>query len=137
MAIEINKGKALDSMNLTSLIDVVFLLLIFFLVSTRFAEEEYELKIAAPAASEAKPLTMMPTDLTVNITASGQYFVSGEVLDEEGLELAMRQAVRDNPTRKAVIRADENAKSKYTIAAANLCVKTGIHKYTVVTKKSN
>ena len=53
MAVKIDKGSALDSLSLTPLIDIVFLLLIFFLVATKFAEEERELAVMLPEASEA------------------------------------------------------------------------------------
>ena len=43
MAVNINKGQALGALSLTPLIDVVFLLLIFFLVATKFAEEDKEM----------------------------------------------------------------------------------------------
>ena len=66
MAVRIDKGSALDSLSLTPLIDIVFLLLIFFLVATKFAEEERELAVMLPEASEAQPLSItvrsqMPT----------------------------------------------------------------------------
>ena len=56
MAIKLKQGRALGSLSLTPLIDVVFLLLIFFLVATRFAQEDRELDVELPSASEAKPL---------------------------------------------------------------------------------
>ncbi len=71
MAIQIQKGRALDALNLTPLIDVVFLLLIFFLVATRFAQEDRELPVQLPAASSAMPMTMEPQELVVNIDQNG------------------------------------------------------------------
>ena len=48
MAVKIKKGNALSALSLTPLIDVVFLLLVFFLVTTRFAQEDYELSVVLP-----------------------------------------------------------------------------------------
>ena len=53
MAVNIDKGRALDSINMTPVIDMVFLLLIFFLVASQFAEEERSLEVVLPSASEA------------------------------------------------------------------------------------
>ena len=77
MAINIRKGKALEALNLTPLIDVVFLLLIFFLVATRFAQEDRELPVKLPSASNALPMTMEPNEIVINVDAAGGYVVRG------------------------------------------------------------
>ena len=48
MPVTIKKGTALSSLSMTPLIDIVFLLLIFFLVTTRFSEEDHELEVMLP-----------------------------------------------------------------------------------------
>ena len=54
MAVKFKKTSAVGAVNLTSLIDVVFLLLIFIMVTARFEKEDRQLKVALPSASEAK-----------------------------------------------------------------------------------
>ena len=136
MPVQIDKGQALDSLNLTPLIDVVFLLLIFFLVATRFSEEERELDVVLPKASEAKPLILKPSELVVNVTARGEYYVSGKVVNEVGLEQALRQSWADNPGRQqVVIRADKESKTKHIAAVMNLCNKANIRNYTLATEE--
>lgn len=135
MAVKINKGTALSSLSLTPLIDVVFLLLIFFLVATRFAEEERELEVVLPEASEAQPLVAKPKELFINVTAGGQYYVNGKVLDSAGLEAALMQAWANNPGRQQVIiRADEESKTKHIAEVMNLCNKANIRNYTLATE---
>lgn len=135
MAVKIKKGEALSSLSLTPLIDVVFLLLIFFLVATRFAEEERELDVVLPQASEAKPLIVKPKELFVNVTRDGKYFVSGQVLDNAGLERALKQAWANNPGRQqVVIRADKESKTKHIAEVMNLCNKANIRSYTLATE---
>ena len=70
MAIKFDKSTAIGTLSLTPLIDIVFLLLIFFLVATEFAKEEREMKVVLPAASEAKPLTAINTGPSVVCKAS-------------------------------------------------------------------
>ena len=136
MPVQIDKGQALDALNLTPLIDVVFLLLIFFLVATRFSEEERELDVVLPKASEAKPLIVKPSELIVNVTARGEYYVSGKVVNESGLEQALRQAWASNPGRQqVVIRADKESKTKHIAAVMNLCNKANIRNYTLATEE--
>jgi biopolymer transport protein ExbD len=136
MPVQIDKGKALDALNLTPLIDVVFLLLIFFLVATRFSEEEREIDIDMAKASEAKPLIVKPNDLIVNVTKRGEYYVSGKVVNEAGLEKALRQSWADNLGRQQVIiRADKESKTKHLAVVMNLCNKVDIRNYTLATEE--
>ena len=73
MAVHIKKSSALGALNITPLIDIVFLLLIFFLVTSRFEQEEQSLAIEPPQASEAVPLTAKPQQLFISIDPTGKY----------------------------------------------------------------
>lgn len=125
-----------DGQNLTPLIDVVFLLLIFFLVATEFAEQERELRVLLPEASEAQPLTSKPRELFVNIDAEGRYFVSGETLTLDELYSALKLAWVNNPGRASVIiRADKRCPWQYVVAAINACLKANIRDYKVTARE--
>jgi biopolymer transport protein ExbD len=102
MTVKINKGHSSGLVNLTPMIDVVFQLLLFFLVASKFAEDERELNIVLPHASEARPLSTKPDLLFVNVDAQGRYFVGQEELNPAGLEakLASRRS-RSEPTDNA------------------------------------
>jgi biopolymer transport protein ExbD len=127
MAVKVKKGTALASLSLTPLIDVVFLLLIFFLVATKFAEEERELDMPLPAASEAMPATSKPHELFINIDAEGNYFVTGKTLNLQELYLALRVAWVNNPIQASVvIRADKNCRWQPIVAALDCCKKAKI-----------
>ncbi len=137
MAVKINTGQALSSLSMTPLIDIVFLLLIFFLVATRFSEEERELDVMLPDASEAQPQTKKPRELFVNIEKDGRYYVSGEILTLEQLHPVLEAAYTDNPGRaSAVIRADRRCQYHYVIAAKNACLKANIRDIRETTKKT-
>ncbi len=136
MGVKINKGKALESLSLTPLIDVVFLLLIFFLVTTQFAQEDYELAVVLPAASEAQPLIAEPKELFVNIDRQGDYVVDGRVMTRDEVEEVLRQAVANNPVNQSVvIRADKRVEFDYVVAIMNLCNRTGVRDYSVTTQQ--
>ncbi len=135
MAVKIKKGTALGSLSLTPLIDVVFLLLVFFLVATRFAQEDRELEVQLPTASEARPLTEEPKELFVNIDQDGNYFVAGQRLAAPEVEVALRQAVADNPVNQSVvIRADKRVPFDFVVTIMDLCNRTGVRDYTVTTQ---
>jgi biopolymer transport protein ExbD len=136
MSVQLNKGSVLSSLSLTPLIDIVFLLLIFFLVATRFAEEERELEVTLPQASEAKPLTQKPDIVWINIDQAGNFFVQGKIVGLDQLEGILMQAAADNPgTQSVIIRGDEISDLKHTVAVMNLCKKANITNCTVATDK--
>jgi biopolymer transport protein ExbD len=134
MAVRIQKGDALNTINMTPVIDMVFLLLIFFLVASRFAEEERHLAVVLPSASEAKPLVAAPSELFVNVDATGSFFVDGRRVDEQELESILRQSVVNNPaTQSVIIRADKHVVFEHVVVVMNLCNRTGVHGYSVAT----
>jgi biopolymer transport protein ExbD len=132
MPVKINKGSA-GSMDMTPMIDVVFQLMIFFLVATRLDEAEREFPVALPTASEAKPITSRPSELYINIERTGRYFVQGRFLTVEELEGVLRQSAANNPTQTVRIRGDEASQLKYLIGAINATVKAGIRDYRIDT----
>ena len=136
MSVQIQKGRALENIGLTPMIDIVFLLLIFFLVSTKFAEEERELDILLPDASEAKPLISKPRELFINVDAQGRYFVTGKEVEAKALAGILAAAWQHNPGRRSVIiRADKRCRWQAVVAAMNACNKAKIRDYRVTTKE--
>jgi biopolymer transport protein ExbD len=128
MPVKIKKGAA-GAMDMTPMIDVVFQLMIFFLVATKLDEAEREFPIALPTASEAKPFTSKPDELFVNIERTGRYFVQGRFLEITELESLLRQSAINNPTQTVRIRADQESQMKFLAAAINATVKAGIRDY--------
>ena len=128
------KKHAVGSLSVTPLIDVVFLLLIFFLVATRFSEEEREIDIELPTASQSLPLTQEPREMFINIDRDGQYFIDGKYHYPEQVEQLLRQAAANNPlTQTVVIRADKTTDWQHVLTAFDLCKKAGIYNYTAMT----
>ena len=130
MAVKIHKGSAISTLSMTPMIDIVFLLLIFFLVTARFAPEDREIDVPLPDASEAMPLTIAPKELFINIDEAGTFLVNGQTLDENELEELLVRAVTNNPVNQAVIiRSHRRAAVEYSVTAINLCKRAGIHDY--------
>lgn len=128
MPVTIKKGAALSSLSMTPLIDIVFLLLIFFLVTTRFSEEDHELEVMLPTASEAKPLIVKPKEIFINIDEDGAYFVGTQKFDLSDMESMLSEADLNNPTGQTVIiRADKRVQWDAVVAAINACQRAGIH----------
>jgi biopolymer transport protein ExbD len=138
MAVRIKKSDATGLVNLTPMIDMVFLLLIFFLVATSFVEEERSLKVNLPQASEAMPLTARPRELFINIDAQGRYFVSGGFVSATELQALLEQAAANNPGRQSVIiRADKRCVWQPIVTAMNACIRAGIRDHRITTAEPN
>ncbi len=116
--------------NMMPLIDVVFLLLIFFLIASSFKREEWELKVVLPEVTVAQPLAMTQ-DLLINITAEGKYVVAQQQYSEGQLAALLEQARRKNPHQPVLIRGDARAAWKHGVRVMGLCNKAGITNYRV------
>ena len=86
MSVQIKRTSAISSLSITPLIDVVFLLLIFFLVTSRFSEEERELDLNLPSVTEALPASIQPDELIINVDKEGRYYINGAFRQVEQVE---------------------------------------------------
>ena len=94
------------SLDLTPLVDVVFLLLIFFMVSTVFVDFKRQMDISLPSSKSSSPSeTLEP--IKVELTVDEQIFLNGEKVKIEELELALSQ-ISSSKNNSAIIRADKN-----------------------------
>ncbi|MEM9367482.1 MAG: biopolymer transporter ExbD [Planctomycetota bacterium] len=135
MAIEVKRSNVASTLSLTPLIDVVFLLLIFFLVTSEFEDEERRLDIVLPSATSAVPMTSKPREIVVDIDPSGKVYLRGEATTLEKLEDVLKTAVANNPTTQSVvIRADRVTTFQPVVNVMDLCNRTGVSDYSVTTK---
>jgi len=113
--------------NLMPLIDMVFLLLIFFLVATTFAQEERDLSIQLPGTALARPLSAPPQQLILNVQADGTVVVATRKYDMQALAELLARVARDQPEREVLIRADERSLHLYFARVASICREVGIN----------
>jgi len=117
--------------NVTSLIDVVLLLLIFFMVSTRFVEQS-KIDLTLPSASREAP-AKLPSTIEISIDRRGQVWVGGKALVNGAVD-TIRQALvdaragRDDPT--VVINADRTTDFQLAVDAMDAARQAGLTKVT-------
>ena len=126
MIVKHNVPGSGPSIEMTPLIDMVFLLLIFFLVATTFQEAERELQIALPEAEAAGPITSALREIIINIPAEGAVIVGGRDVGLEGLRAIVTDALADNPDQKVSVRGDRGASYGDVAAALDVCKAAGI-----------
>ena len=114
------------SIELTPLVDMVFLLLIFFLVATTFHQTEREMQIALPFASSATPISMSLREIIINVDREGQIILAGQVTDAEDLQRLVGEAVEANPEQKVTLRGDRGTAYVNIIRVLDICKMAGI-----------
>ena len=121
--------------NLTSLIDVVLLLLIFFMVSTSFVKQS-QISISLPEAESAAVIEEFPEQLEIMITEQGTYLVNGRELINsrpETIRNALQKLSGGNTNLPLTISADANARHQHVVTAMDVAGKLGFVKISIAT----
>ena len=113
--------------NLTSLIDVVLLLLVFFMITTSFVRES-KIGIRLPEASSTAQVEVMEEPMVISVSAQGTYLVNGRTLLDsrpETLESAIRMLAGDSPGTRITVSADAQATHQAVITAMDVAGRLG------------
>lgn len=113
--------------NLTPMIDVVFLLLVFFLVATTFATDEVELDLDLPRSQSGRTGDdSLP--LVINVRDDGSITVDGRPFGAEALRQRLRAAAAANRERTVVIRGDTRVQYGAVVLALDACLAADLHR---------
>jgi len=114
------------NLNLTPMIDIVFLLIIFFMVGTRFAEMERQYDIELPSVSQAQPLTTLPDDITINVRRSGEIIVNGTPKTMDELKTELVAASTNYQDQAVLVRGEGQGPYQYVIDVVAACKEANI-----------
>ncbi len=129
-----NENKKGPKLNMTSLIDVVFLLLIFFMVTTTF-EKQAKLKIELPEATE-KIKNQEQSKIVISISQKGAiYLNNNELLNSqyESIASGLSRMVEGDDKPAIVIRADADAAHKYVVTVMDVLADLGFTSVSIAT----
>lgn len=121
--------------NLTSLIDVVFLLLIFFMVSTSFVKQS-QISIRLPQADNKVMIEDTVESIDVMITEQGTYLVNGRELinnKAETIRNALQKVSGGDTSLRLTISADANTRHQYVVTAMDVAGKLGFVQISIAT----
>ena len=124
------------AVNLTPLIDVVFILLIFFMVSTTF-QRESEIKIELPEAS-SEPVEENEESLEILIDVEGHYFIGEQQVvntELETLKTAIRKFLGERTEMPVVIRADRSTPYEAVVRAMDATAQLGLLQMSLATNQ--
>jgi biopolymer transport protein ExbD len=120
---------------LAPLVDVLMLLLIFFLLTWNAARNENELDVKVPKASEAKEKSAPIGDVVVNVKADGNVIVNRRTLSGPELSEMLRSLVQLDSNQAVVIRGDEVGQYKNIVEVLNICSQAGVTNVAFATAK--
>ena len=119
-----------DRPDITPLIDVIFMLLLFFIITTTFAEDTF-FPIVLPTAREAIVRTMADTAV-VEISREGQFAVNKQfVADERQLYRSLKSLKEAGTAKSVVIKADQDASARHVVAVLDMLSGLSINEFAV------
>ena len=123
----------LSEINITPLLDLAFVLLIIFVITTPLLDKGLELKL--PTANGQPDRQVRREDVrTVEITPQGVYSLKGRPIKLDQLERELVADFRLNPNLVVYIRADENSRTRELAALIDGCQRNGITRYSLRTE---
>ncbi len=122
------------ALNLTPMIDIVLLLVIFFMVGTQFTEHENQFEIILPTVSDAQPLTALPDEIVVSVTTDGSIYLGGEAKTGTELEKELRAAKERYAEQTVVIRGDGTGQYQHVMTVVNICNRAKIRSIQLATR---
>jgi biopolymer transport protein ExbD len=120
MRLDLDDEDRDEGINLTPMIDVVFLLLIFFLAATTFAREEVELDLRLPEAKTGQP-SGVGRQLIVNVLADGRLSVDGREVSMEALRQKLSAAGLRDRDQAVLVRGDKQAQFGVGLQVLDAC----------------
>ncbi len=122
----------LSEINITPLLDLAFVLLIIFVITTPLLTQSIELKLPKGGNPDKK---VEQRDIrTVEISPKGEYMLERHRMSLDQVEAQLRQDFKFNPNLVVYIRADENGLNKHLYAIIDRCQKSGITRYSLRTE---
>lgn len=115
------------SMNLTSMIDVMFLLVIFFMVGTKFSDSERNMSVRVPQVTASGPISAAPAKRVINIAADGRITLDRQAVSLAELKAKLQDARQEYARLGVVVRGDAHAAHQYVASVLAACREAGIN----------
>lgn len=117
------------SLDITPLVDIIFLLLIFFMVSTTFITSP-GIHVNLPKASSTSK-TEKPESLEIVITEENKVYLNGRSIKNEQIKSLLAAAQKTNRAKTLIIKADGNVKHEEVVFVMDAAKQVGLHKLSI------
>jgi len=125
--------STLPSFQMTSMMDIIFLMLFFFITTSVFSQWEYEINITLPSAQSGKVPDRLPGEIIINITQDGRVSVNQQDLTLDALKTRLDRLARYFPGQPVVLRADKATRYEDLIKVVDTCRKADIWNFSMAT----
>ncbi len=109
------------------MIDMVFLLLVFFMCVSSLSQAERAMPVDLPVSTESKVPEDLADRATISILADGRLYVGAEAADEQGLGERIRRALAANPRTRLHVRADADVRFETIRRVLRVCAEAGAY----------
>lgn len=127
------KKSRAPAMALTSMLDVIFLLLCFFVTASVFSQWESEISISLPSASSAETPGRLPGEVILNVAKDGSVVINARRLTLEDLGSRLRKVAEFYPGQPVVIRADGQTSYASLVSVIDTCRNAGVWNFSLAT----
>ena len=129
-----NKRSSAPTVQMASLMDIVFLLLCFFVTSSVFSQWETEVAITLPTAKSATIPGRMPGEIILNLNADGKVSVNGHALSLEEVTRRLTRIAENFPGQPVVIRADKTCSYETLMSLIDACRTANVWNFSLATE---
>jgi biopolymer transport protein ExbD len=117
------------------MLDIVFLLLFFFVTTSVFSQWEYEININLPTAQSGKVPDRLPGEIIINIAKDGRISVNQQDLTVDALKTRLDRLAKYFPGQPVVLRADKETRYEDLIKVVDTCRKADIYNFSMATSE--
>jgi biopolymer transport protein ExbD len=114
------------AINLTPMIDVIFTLLVFFMLATTFLERERLLDLELPTASHANPSLPNARELVINVAVDGRVWVDGRQVSSDELASVLTETFRRDAATPVTVRGDRRSQLEQVVRVLDECMRVGL-----------
>ena len=119
------------TINLTPMIDVVFLLIIFFMVGSKFGEPESQIKVSVPSVAEMRSIARTPDERIVDVAPDGAIALDGNIVSQEQLVATLRQQHAAYPALKVAVRGDGGSSLQRVVEVMQAIKSSGVEQMAI------
>ena len=123
------------TINLTPMIDVVFLLVIFFMVGSKFSEAESRIKVNVPTVGEMRAITRVPDERIVAIGIDGTLSLDGQAMTLGQLTDTLRQQHAAYPAVRVAVRGEADGTLQQTVEVLQAVRSSGVEQIGISTRR--
>ena len=126
-------GSKAPGLALTSMLDVIFLLLCFFVTVSVFSQWESEITIKLPSAATAEEPDRLPGEIIVNLAKDGAVTVNGKTLALADLKERLARVAKFYPDQAVIIRADKDVRYELLVGVIDTCRAANVWNFSFAT----